>query len=176
MIGDFRHYTDVLGFSIDERQYLQHDLQRPEGLWLSIGDSWPEWHRERLRRSKLAYWYAVTIDPGASILRIDSERDLFALTKSYGKTKISEKLWVDWDRLSRDYHGIVITPPCEPDMWRDRELAHWYVSWSCPSGCVWDTTVLTVNGLANRTTMVTGSRVVRVPAAPDGGRRRQSNG
>ena len=150
-MDDFRHYTNDPKFTIDGREYGPRDLVRPEGLWLSIKDSWLRWCHDRgMVKNKLAYWYPMAIDPDASILRIDSNGDLFALAKTYGYRRVSEKLWVDWSRLSREYQGIVITLPCEPERCRDNPRTHWYVPWSCPSGCVWDTTVLTIVGGASR--------------------------
>ena len=165
---DFRHYTSDPNFAIDVREYSLQNIARPEGVWLSIEDSWLEWCRaHRTWKNKLNYWYTILIDADASILRIDSERELVAFTKEYGKTKLSDYLWPDWARVCSEFQGIIITLPCEPHLWRDDPVTRWYVPWSCPSGCVWDTTVLTLVGSAIRTVGVPRHRVRYVPSATD---------
>ncbi|QBI98814.1 hypothetical protein SEA_BOBBY_184 [Mycobacterium phage Bobby] len=42
--------------------------------------------------------------------------------------------WIDWGKVAADYGGIIIAPY----QWSRRMDPHWYYTWDCASGCIWN--------------------------------------
>lgn len=151
---------------------------KPKGFWLSDDDEhgWRQWCKsEGFRTYSLRYEHEVKLSPKARILYLRTAKDIddFAakygfslldrLDKAAGRPTFSERYGrdasidgIDWHRLTRKYHGIVITPY----IWEQRLGKHmWYYTWDCASGCIWNARAI------ESITMVKERKVPRKPTA-----------
>jgi hypothetical protein len=128
-------------------------FQKPEGIWVSVdGDGdWPEWcQAEGFGLDGLLYRYPVAPSLDAKILWLSHVAELRQFQERYG---IDLRLGsyidtaIDWPRVALDFQGIVIAPYC----WEMRMGAHWYYTWDCASGCIWDTKAIQSFGPPIRT-------------------------
>lgn len=116
---------------------------KPQGLWLSDEsgkDGWKSWcEGEKFRLEGLKYSKEFECDTfDWAVLK--SPEDIHRFSSVY-KCKRSEELglksgYVCWDRVMKDYKGILITPyqwDCRLD-----GRTFWYYPWDCASACVWD--------------------------------------
>lgn len=130
-------------------------FHKPHGLWVSVvgEDDWAAWVRqERDNQSALRYGYRVEVNPGADILWITTPQgiDDFHTAYSY-QDELCARLgddpflpdrfvraqWpIDWPKVTARHDGLVIAPY----QWSRRMHGpHWYYSWDCASGCIWNT-------------------------------------
>jgi len=150
------HQTN--GNSLNPKK-LGHSLSsKPNGFWVSDETrgayGWRSWCRdERFRSFAMRYEHEVILSPNAKILYLRSPEDIDRFTKRYGYDNLSRltykdgtpllpnRTWqrfdaIDWHRVAKRYHGIIITPY----QW-SRRLdggANWYYTWDCASGCIWN--------------------------------------
>jgi hypothetical protein len=126
---------------------------KPNGFWLSDESrgayGWRSWCKDNQFRSfAMRYEHEIELVPDARILYIRTAEELRKFTEKYGYSLITEickgrgdpyvSHFVDsikWWKLTRRYHGIIITPY----IWEERlgDL-QWYYSWDCASGCIWN--------------------------------------
>ena len=121
---------------------------KPQGLWVSVdGDNdWKSWCTSTgYKKRRLAIRYRVTLKKPRRLLWLGTVRKIRNFQKKYGAVSLifadAEHLGVraiDWDRVSKDYAGIVIAPY----QWSLRHDFMWYYIWDCASGCIWDTSVI----------------------------------
>ncbi|QDM58016.1 hypothetical protein SEA_DALLAS_199 [Mycobacterium phage Dallas] len=117
------------------RIYTQAVDHKPEGLWVSVAgeDDWPTWCRgEEFSFDNLTVCHRVTLVPGANILHLKSPMDIDAFHYLYANRGILD--WIDWGKVAADYDGIIIAPY----QWSRRMDPHWYYTWDCASGCIWN--------------------------------------
>lgn len=114
-------------------------------------DDWPTWCRENeFHHAGLAHAHRVTIAPDANLVRIMSPEGIDGLHETFAvETDMARKhpatfgrdSWaIDWARVARYYHGIVIAPY----QWSRRMSPDWYYGWDCASGCVWNLAAIDV--------------------------------
>jgi len=138
------HHAAQAITALEPRAYpVDFPAFKPNGLWLSVEgeDSWQAWcEAERFNLGALTFVHDVELRPGAAVLRLSTAAELDAFTKTYWQRgelypKLA-KLFLDWERVARDYGGIVIAPY----VWERRLTRHtfWYYGWDCASGCIWD--------------------------------------
>lgn len=110
---------------------------KPHGFWISDESdetSWKTWcEQEEFRPEIYVIPNPVRIIESDSILYIRSAEELDTFTDKYGKRE-SYGETIDWNRVSKDYKGILITPY----IWEKRMDLFWYYGWDCASGCIWD--------------------------------------
>ena len=110
--------------------------------------SWPSWARQRFGgiewvESSLRYRYQVTIASDSRVLVLKTENALeefSAAYPSFGPPRRSWK-WIDWQKVSKEYQGLIITLPC-PYERNENPITGWYYVWNCASGCVWDVSAI----------------------------------
>lgn len=126
----------------------RHRPDKPSGLWFSAGDSedgWRAWcEAENFSLDTLAYNTEIVFAADARILRIDSAKKLDAFTAKHGHDcdympkhlSYGKGYGIRWNDIARDYDAIVIAPY----LWERRlhRGTHWYYTWDCASGCVWN--------------------------------------
>jgi hypothetical protein len=132
---------------------------KPRGFWLSDESrgayGWRAWSRDnRFARWRFRYKHEVELVPNAKILYIRTAEQLRKFDAKYGYSLLDRmdvrhgevpfhqrhgfpvhNDAVEWWRLTRRYHGIIITPY----IWSERlGSVGWYYSWDCASGCIWN--------------------------------------
>lgn len=152
-------------WSLDDDRHGRRSLPgKPNGFWLSDETrgayGWRAWCRaERFRPYGFRYEHEVKLVPNAKILYLRTPQEIDSFTHEYGyslldehdkregKVPFSKRIGygrygqpyydsIDWKRVAKKYHGIVITPY----QW-SRRLdggCQWYYSWDCASGCIWN--------------------------------------
>lgn len=112
---------------------------KPKGFWLSVddGEGWVDWClAEQFRLERLLVRHIVTLAPRANILRLSSAKEVRGFSAEYGSLDRGFCNKIDWPRIAGIYQGIIIAPY----QWdcRLEHDTHWYYSWDCSSGCIWD--------------------------------------
>ncbi len=121
---------------------------KPAGLWLSVegDDDWRQWcEAESFGDPASQLCYEIVLAPDANVFRIETAGALLAFTREYGcdpymgpmagRTQMFGR-GIQWPRVAEKHAGIIIAPY----QWSLRldPRAHWYYSWDCASGCVWN--------------------------------------
>ena len=141
------HYSDTpvaAVYSVAE----QPVFFKPHGLWLSVedGHGWADWCKgEEYTLGKIAH--AVTLAPGANVLRLANADELRAFDSEFGTSPMfvlpgeairtqEIHMAVEWARVAERWQGVIIAPY----IWSLRLdlLVSWYYPWDCSSGCIWD--------------------------------------
>ena len=137
-----KHYSKGPLFLFDRgRKYEQStesDSQfKPKGLWVSVEgeDDWPTWCRsEEFALERLEIKTSIFLTPSANILYINSMEELDAFSEEYHITLYGIQDWVDWNRVTSIFDGVIIAPY----QWPARMKHSWYYGWYCASGCIWN--------------------------------------
>jgi len=115
---------------------------KPTGFWVSVAGphDWPAYLADT-GHAPPACRHRVELAPDARILVLDSVDAVLAfsaehmLLVSRGAPVLPGE-GIDWDRVEREWQGIVITP-FQHSIRRDPRC-RWYYGWDCASGCIWD--------------------------------------
>lgn len=160
----FLHYSavplDTLVVKDQRTEEYAGAFTKPRGLWVSVEGEydWLEWcMNEEFNLGGFKYVYEVKLKETANILYLRSAEDIDSFTDKYitlgGPPGFVEKLIeagippmesaaakIDWNKVIKEYDGIVITPYC----WERRMARHttWYYGWDCASGCIWNINAL----------------------------------
>jgi hypothetical protein len=142
-VNDLLHFSaKPLGRIRSASQYPFPD-RKPKGLWVSVGEAWPEWCvAESFGVSRLAHVTRIELASAATILRLTDASDLIAFTDQYGElpeylragTTLAPDYSIAWRKVAADFDGIVIAPY----VWSQRHALHWYYGWDVASGCIWN--------------------------------------
>lgn len=146
---------------------------KPKGLWISHGSSWLDYIESNIKIANETnlFGYIYKIDIFDSIKLITNKDDLFKFIKLYKKKPNDIKIYdiMDWDRIKKDFDGLIITPWLGDKIWHlsssenmeiiGGEIVHdffvdligskwknnmmllseWYRKWNCASGVIWNT-------------------------------------
>lgn len=135
-----------------EQRYPESYFDKPRGLWVSVKgeDDWYSWcHSEGFHLDRLAHCTRIILKPDANVLIVDTPEAITALEDKYGfEHHLAIAVWenrlqrlaINWPKVAEDYQGIIIAPYDFNARW-DK---HWYYSWDCASGCIWDTTCIAI--------------------------------
>jgi hypothetical protein len=138
------HYTAEPLVLDRTRVYEQRVHFKPRGFWVSVKgeDDWPTWCREEnFAWSRLEVCQEVKVSETANILALGSVPEIVAFHAMYhaplmpdSRSRFSE--YIDWERVTKDYDGIIIAPY----QWsiRMRDDLFWYYTWDVASGCIWN--------------------------------------
>lgn len=119
---------------------------KPIGLWLSDESDfgWREWCKSAKFHLKNLTYQTVFDVSLEKILLLQNTEELLAFTEKYASEDLKlpsyfnlpkfKMAGIAWDRVQKDFAGIVITPY----QWRCRLELSWYYGWDCASGCIWD--------------------------------------
>ncbi len=133
------HYSaSVLGEIIDEPEQSLHC--KPNGLWVSVEgpDDWVscDAFSDRIKRYNVCQ--EIILEGDASILRIASAAEMDRFTRTFchrRPDKPTYTMYIDWPGVSETWDGIIIAPYI-PERHR-HDLADWYGTWDCATGCIW---------------------------------------
>ncbi len=134
------HYSKAPLESVASKDQYDAPGMKPEGLWLSVGKAWQEWcEGEEFSLGNLERRYSIKLSSNARLLLLTTESSIRAFSDKYGREseyrgETTGSLYVDWQRLAKQWQGIIIAPY----QWRCRLDLIWYYGWDCASGCVWD--------------------------------------
>jgi len=125
-------------FELRACSYLQINLMKPNGLWLSVDgdDSWEDLCRnENFRIEYLKYKYIVKLKKDANIRHLIGYDDIVAFTQEF-EYKYLSFTEIKWPKVAKQYDGIII----DPYVWKGRcaITLSWYYNWDCASGCIWN--------------------------------------
>lgn len=145
----WRHYTEAPG-PLVPRFAMQHNLFKPEGLWLSDDaqpQNWPAYLAyatgDTLKRHRR---YDVYLRPGANLLHLATEDELRRFSRRYaliGAGPLESTLamqgyclLIDWPIVAGEHDGILITP-YQRNCRNDKDT-YWYHTWDIATGCIWN--------------------------------------
>lgn len=135
--------------SLEVRQYPQTVTFKPMGFWFDCDNDWKRWCQgEKFRPDGLTWRHTVTIRDWSRIVQLNNEQEIDDFTTGFGAPlsplrDLPFEKWtcgINWPLVAEDHAGIVIAPYC----WPRRMQYVWYYGWDCASGCVWDTSVVTL--------------------------------
>ena len=132
---------------LQDRTYEQGSRMKPNGLWYAKGNSWMEFVRTEIMimAEDAKYVYAIGFDMD-KVLSIKSGRQAERVTYMFKDHELSRKAnisIVDWDRITKiGKAGVEFIPYERGYFSRDYSMA-WYSGIDVPSGCIWDTSILT---------------------------------
>lgn len=119
---------------------------KPNGFWISVKGErdWPEFcYNERWNLESFKVAYEVHLKPDAHILKIQDSTSLRLFDKQYRSGVRLDT--IAWHVVARQYSGIIIAPYC----YDCRYDLQWYYPWDVASGCIWDSSVITVSEAAH---------------------------
>lgn len=102
---------------------------KPDGFWFGVGSEWVDWTESEMPQWKGDNLYSVDIDEKSCVV-IETEFDLRDFSRRYG----TRDGMIDWEKVARDYKGIIIKEYIPSA----RHKFRWYASWDVASGCIWD--------------------------------------
>ena len=132
---------------LQDRTYEQGSRMKPNGLWYAKGNSWMEFVRTEIMimAEDAKYVYAIGFDMD-KVLSIKSGRQAERVTYMFKDHELSRKAnisIVDWGRITKiGKAGVEFIPYERGYFSRDYSMA-WYSGIDVPSGCIWDTSILT---------------------------------
>lgn len=142
------HWSADIVTEVHGKWQVNHTF-KPMGFWVSDEsrgmESWRRWARDNgFRRYAFRYEYEVMLSPKAKILYLRNHEDIdkFSVKYGYDLLEVSHIQRsrpyidaIDWKRVAKKYHGIVITPY----IYSQRLGTNmWYYPWDCASGCIWN--------------------------------------
>ena len=131
---NLRHYSDKPIKEI--YSCVQDCVDKPKGFWVSDESDmgWREWSKENFGDVE----YSVIIKEDSNILYITNSREIEKFTEDFScyPYKNVRLQFINWQKVSEHYDGIIITPY----IWSHRmdEKTTWYYGWDCASGCIWN--------------------------------------
>jgi len=138
MSKPYLHFSDRPLTTIHSRPQFNTPDDKPNGLWFSVGNAWPEFAHRYLTQHSLQHATRLWFKP-KSLLRIHTEADMKKFTRKYSVKREDASIaailrLIQWDRVAEDYKGILIANY----IYQCRMSHPWYYSWDVASGCVWD--------------------------------------
>lgn len=138
---ELRHYTGAPMTFHRDLIYLQRTNHKPHGLWVSVPgeDDWVSWNKVE-QWAFIDYAYRVVLHAEADVRVMSDVNEFDAFHREYSVAppwRPTADEWlrdIDWARVASDCDGVVIAPY----LWNRRMNPHWYYSWDCASGCIWN--------------------------------------
>jgi hypothetical protein len=132
---------------LQDRTYEQGSTMKPNGLWYAKGNSWMEFMRTEVAEmtEDAKYVYAIGFDK-SKVVSITSGRQAERVTYMFKNYELSQRAnvdIVDWDRMTKIGKGGVEFIPYDRGYMSANYRMVWYLGIDVPSGCIWDTSILT---------------------------------
>lgn len=132
---------------LQDRTYEQGSSMKPNGLWYAKGNSWMEFMRTEVSEmvENAKYVYAIGFDK-SKVVSITSGRQAERVTYMFKNYELSQRAnvdIVDWDRMTKIGKGGVEFIPYDRGYMSANYRMVWYSGIDVPSGCIWDTSILT---------------------------------
>lgn len=127
---------DLSILQVELRSVRQEVGFKPRGLWFACGGEWIRFAYSNGMKSFVGdrdHVYRLTLDR-SRIAHLLTEGDMLRFNRMYYAIKDdSGDSYIDWQRVSRDYDGIIICPY----HYKLRQKLFWYYPWDVASGCIW---------------------------------------
>lgn len=126
--------TQVRVDELVEQSSKRHN--KPIGLWFTDGsdESWYEYCKNAGWYEKVTHKHELSISYDANLYKITDYYSGEHFTQLFA-TPESHKMEIDWQAVYAAYDGITLFPYTKSNRWME--------SWSCASGCIWNTRVIT---------------------------------
>lgn len=107
-------------FNKEDRLYYDCVYQNPKGIWISCGSDWFEWLKKMGHKSSQftsrPYLYEIETYK-TKIKYISSMNQFNRFIKKYLVPKPSFKKILNWNKIKKDYDGLVICPYLGNKIW-----------------------------------------------------------
>lgn len=126
-------------WSVD--QVMVPDM-KPRGFWVSVegnNDGWKEWcESENYNLRSLQHIHEIKLRDDAEILWLRTAADIDRFTAEWMPPNFRRASFysIPWAPVAMTYQGIIIAPYIHER--RLSDVAKWYYTWDCASGCIWD--------------------------------------
>jgi hypothetical protein len=132
------HYTNETTFDVN-RRYSQEIAKKPNGLWLSVGESYKIWslgNRSIIDNLSNKFIFDVNM---SRIAPVDCFTGVAEFDSLYGKSSNDSEIHdlVDWEAVTNRYNGAIFYPYSKLQYF-DTHSNGWYNSINSASACVWD--------------------------------------
>lgn len=155
--NELNHWSGERLGVLDAREYRQEVSFKPQGFWVDVGRDWKRWCKgERFRPEAFAFRHRIRVSSNANVLRLSGPDALVSFTKSfarihpllreYEESGMFMDHYIDWPDVAGKYQGIIIAPYC----WSLRMEMMWYYPWDCASGCIWDTSAISIEAVYHK--------------------------
>lgn len=137
---ELSHYSDKIINVLDRDYTYPESYHKPNGFWVSVDGNkdWKAWcESEDFLIEKLVFKHNIILSEKNNILYLDNDNEILKFNDDYvigDKKDYGNK--INWSELKKDYQGIVIAPYSFNLRFDMR--THWYYTWDCASGCIWD--------------------------------------
>ena len=131
---------------IQDRSYDQGEALKPAGLWYSCGTDWLKFVETEMPelQEDATIVYAIGYE-SSKMLRVTSPKQAERVSFRYGDFRTKR---VNWKEVSSKYAGIECCPYSSHKIpFELYQTAVWYLAFDVPSGCIWDTSILTTKRL-----------------------------
>ena len=95
--------------------------KNPQGIWFSCGISWQKYVGDTPNQWSLAT-YIYELEPSDTELKISSINELKKFINDYKKNNIKITDIINWDRVKKDYDGLIICPYLGDIIWGKKQL------------------------------------------------------
>ena len=151
MSNKYYHYCNKpLHIDYSFNKYgIKRIINKPEGIWLSIGEEWKKWClMEDYCLEQLYTQNEIKIIDMSKIIEINTKEEVDNFIYEYEDITIRKKIYtfIDWSIVMRKYDGIIINNFYElkfSNVLYDENYM-WLYSWDVPSACIWNPKVLKV--------------------------------
>lgn len=140
------HYAPIHIDLLDDREYHQEQMDKPDGLWLSVDDCKDNWssYCEAVGRlpENLVFRHRIHLKRDHRVLVLDTKDRMLEFSKQFvfafdDRARSVDTFPVDWPKVADQWDGIVISPYHWPCRMNPKTL--WYYLWDCACGCIWNT-------------------------------------
>jgi hypothetical protein len=131
---------------IQDLSYTQGESIKPAGLWYSCGTEWLKFVETELPEFQegATMVFAIGYEP-SKMLRVTSPDQAERVSYRY---RDYDSRRVDWEKVSAKYAGIECCPYSSHKIpFQLYQTSAWYLAFDVPSGCIWDTSILTTKRL-----------------------------
>lgn len=139
-MNNLYHYTNIDNFILDYNKKYKISLfnLKPDGLWISIDNSWEEWCRDNeFKLDAIQNKYKIELNDNSNILIINTINKFKEFYNRYKtESEIGSFYKPDWGTIKNKYDGIIISPYFYQLRLEIDYL--WYSIWDCSSGCIWN--------------------------------------
>jgi len=134
------HFSEKLIEELRPIEPPRDPFFKPNGFWVSVdgADDWKAWcEAEAFALDSLAIRHRVILNDNFNILILNSPIDILQFSgefRAHNHEYFSD--YIDWLSVMKKWDGVIIAPY----QWslRHHPQTHWYYSWDCASGCIWN--------------------------------------
>lgn len=110
------HYSKYVYFILFILLLSNNFYKNPQGIWFSCGVSWQKYIGNDPNPWSLAT-YVYELEPSDTVLKISSINELKKFINEYKKNDIKITDIINWNRVKKDYDGLIICPYLGDIIW-----------------------------------------------------------